>query len=138
MVRALVRGLLFTVCLIALGGVAGLGGIYLSGGGGVVFLPQVVGKDLVGGLEMLGERGIPLEVSGWAFSDEVPENHIVSQAPPGGRRIRKGRTVSLVISRGARDVQVPLAALAIGQEQRGFVVLGQTVLRAGWAWKAQG
>ncbi|MEE9255591.1 MAG: PASTA domain-containing protein [bacterium] len=107
MIRALVRGLLFTAFLIALGGVAGLGGIYLSGGGGVVFLPQVVGKDIVGGLEMLGERGIPLQVSGWAFSDEVPENHIFSQVPAGGRRIRKGRTVSLVISRGARDVQVP-------------------------------
>ncbi|MFC1491477.1 PASTA domain-containing protein [Nitrospinota bacterium] len=107
MIRALFRGIFFTAFLLAIGGVSALGGIYFFRGGEGVFLPQVVGQDIVRGLEMLSERGIPLEVSGWTFSDEVPQNHIVSQLPAGGRRIRKGRTVSLVISRGARDVRVP-------------------------------
>ena len=107
MIRTLFRGIVWTVFLVALGGVAGLGAIYVSRGGEGVALPRVVGRDIVRGLEMLSERGIPLEVSGWVFSDEVPQNHIVSQLPAGGGRIRRGRTVSLVISRGARDVAVP-------------------------------
>ncbi|HBK78458.1 MAG TPA: hypothetical protein DDZ83_02035 [Nitrospinae bacterium] len=107
MIRALFRGLVWAVFFLVLGGAAGLGAIYVWRGGEGVYLPQLAGQDIVRGLEMLSERGIPLRVSGWAFSDKVPQNHILGQSPPGGRRIRKGRTVSLIISRGARDVKVP-------------------------------
>lgn len=95
------------VLLFAVGSLSGLGGLYIFRGGEGVFLPHMVGQDVVRALEQLSERGVPLEVSGWAFSDKVPQNHILSQLPAGGRRIRKDRTVSIVISRGARNVKVP-------------------------------
>lgn len=107
MIRGFLRTIVWSVLLVAIGGVSGLGAIYISRGGEGVFLPQVVGQDIVRALELLSEREIPLKISGWVFSDEVPQNHIVGQLPAGARRIRRGRAVSLIISRGARDVVVP-------------------------------
>ncbi|MDA1001080.1 MAG: PASTA domain-containing protein [bacterium] len=107
MIRALFKGILFIAFLVLLGGASGVTALYLFRGTQGVFLPQVKGLDAVRALELLGERGIPLQVLRWEFSDDVPPNYVVDQLPAGGRRIREGRTVSLVLSRGSRDVLVP-------------------------------
>ncbi len=93
--------------LVALGGVGGAVGLYVFRGGEGIFLPQVAGLDVVRALELLGEKGIPMQVSDRVFSDAVSMNHVVRQNPPGGRLIREGRIVSLVLSKGPRDVAVP-------------------------------
>ncbi len=107
MLRGILKGLLWTALLVSLGGAGGVAGLYLFRGGEGVFLPQVAGLDVVRALELLGEKGIPMQVAGRVFSDAVPMNHVARQNPPGGRRIRRGRIVSLVLSKGSRDVAVP-------------------------------
>lgn len=105
--RALMRAAFAALLLFLAGAGGGLAGLYLFQEGESVFLPDVAGMDVVRALEILGERGIPLQVTERTFSDEVAQNHVVSTNPPGGRRIRKNRTVSLVLSQGSRDVTVP-------------------------------
>lgn len=105
--RALMRGAFAAFILFFAGAGGGIAGLYLFQEGESVFLPNVAGMDVVRALEILGERGIPLQVAERVFSDEVPVSHVVSTSPPGGRRIRKHRTVSLVLSQGSRDVTVP-------------------------------
>ncbi len=107
MLKGILKGIFWVALLVGLGGVGGAVGLYVFRGGEGVFLPQVAGLDVVRALELLGEKGIPMQVSGRVFSDAVSMNHVVRQNPPGGRRIRKGRIVSLVLSRGPRDVAVP-------------------------------
>ncbi len=107
MIRMVLRTFILGVVLFAVGGLSGLGALYFFRGGEGVFLPHMVGQDVVRALEQLSERGVRLEVSGWTFSDKVPLNYVLSQLPAGGRRIRKDRTVSIVISRGARNVKIP-------------------------------
>ncbi len=107
MLKGILKGVFWFVLLVGLGGVGGAVGLYVFRGGEGVFLPQVAGLDVVRALELLGEKGIPMQVTGREFSNEVSMNHVVSQNPPGGRRIRKGRIVSLVLSNGPRDVAVP-------------------------------
>ncbi len=107
MLRKMLNGFFWAVVLVAVGGAAGAAGLYLFRGGEGVFLPQVAGLNVVRAVELLGERGIPMQVDAHVFSDAVPVNHVVRQTPPGGRRIRKGRIVLLALSRGPRDVAVP-------------------------------
>lgn len=107
MLKGILKGVFWFALLMALGGAGGAVGLYVFRGGEGVFLPQVAGLDVVRALELLGEKGIPMQVTGREFSNEVSMNHVVSQHPPGGRRIRKGRIVSLVLSNGPRDVAVP-------------------------------
>ena len=107
MLKGIMKGVFWFALLVALGGAGGAVGLYVFRGGEGVFLPRVAGLDVVRALELLGEKGIPMQVTGRVFSNEVSMNHVVSQNPPGGRRIRKGRIVSLVLSNGPRDVAVP-------------------------------
>ena len=107
MLKGILKGIFWVALLVALGGAGGAAGLYVFRGGEGVFLPQVAGLDVVRALELLGEKGIPMKVTDRVFSDAVSMNHVVRQNPPGGRRIRKGRTVSLVLSKGPRDVAVP-------------------------------
>ena len=117
MLSGILKALLWAAVLFALGGVGGAAGLYVFRGGEGVFLPQVAGLDVVRALELLGEKGIPMRVAERVFSDAAPMNHVLRQNPSGGRRIRKGRIVSLVLSKGARDVKVP-------------PVLGENLVRA--------
>ena len=107
MIRTVVKVLIVIAAPVFVGVVSGLATLYIYHGGQGVFLPQIEGMGVVKALELLGEREIPLRVAGRVFSDEVPVNHVVSQSPPGGRRIRVGRTVSLVLSSGSREVKIP-------------------------------
>ena len=84
MIRGLFKGLFLLVLLLIVGAASGLGALYLFRGGEGVFLPQVEGRDVVEALELLGERNIPLQVTGRAFSDKVPQNHVMRQSPSGG------------------------------------------------------
>ena len=107
MLRGILKGVFWVTLLLALGGVGGAAGLYVFRGGEGIFLPQVAGLDVVRALELLGEKRIPMQVSDRVFSDAVSMNHVVRQNPPGGRLIREGRIVSLVLSKGPRDVAVP-------------------------------
>ena len=107
MLKGILQGIFWIVLLVALGGAGGAAGLYVFRGGEGVFLPRVAGLDVIRALELLGEKGIPMQVTGRVFSDAVSMNHVVRQNPPGGRRIRKGRIVSLILSKGPRDATVP-------------------------------
>lgn len=110
MIRTLIKSVFLAGVLVLAGAASGMLGIYLFRGGEGVYLPNVVGLDVVRALELLGERGIPLQVTERVYSDEIPQNHVVAESPNGGRRIRKDRIVSLVVSLGSRDVTVPTVA----------------------------
>lgn len=75
-----------------------------------VEVPQVVGVGLAEALDRLGAHRLDLEVRGFEYSDEVPENHIVRQKPEAGKVIRVGRSVGVVLSRGAERHPVPAVA----------------------------
>ena len=107
MLRGILKGLLLFVLLVTLAGVGSAAALYFFRSGGGVFLPQVVGLDVLRALELLGEKGIPMRVAERVFSDAVAMNHVVRQHPPGGRRIREERIVSLTLSKGSRNVAVP-------------------------------
>jgi eukaryotic-like serine/threonine-protein kinase len=41
------------------------------------------------------------------YNDEVPANRVIETSPPERSRLERGRTVTLVVSRGSRKVEVP-------------------------------
>ncbi|MGI5891644.1 MAG: Stk1 family PASTA domain-containing Ser/Thr kinase [Bacillota bacterium] len=42
-----------------------------------------------------------------AYDDEIEEGHVISQSIPAGQTVKKKRTIELVVSQGARKVDVP-------------------------------
>jgi serine/threonine-protein kinase len=69
--------------------------------------PDVVGKEIIPALESLDKAGLYLKIVRLEFSPTAPKDRIISQNPPPGETIKKGRDVRVVISRGSKNVIIP-------------------------------
>lgn len=71
-----------------------------------VEIPEFVGMER-GEAEALAETlNLQLNIDE-RYNDEVEANHIISQNPPEGRRVKTGYTVKVVVSLGLRETEVP-------------------------------
>lgn len=94
-----------------------------------VTVPDLTGKDAVTALKILSDIGLNLKVKAVDYSDAVPKDHIISQDPPPGSRLKKKREVKIVLSKGNAAVSLPdLRGLSLGQAES---ILRQNRLAAG-------
>lgn len=75
--------------------------------GNEVEVPDVCGKSLSEAQSMLNDFYLEGVASGKKWDDQIPENFVVSQKPLPTRRVKKGKKVFLVISKGKEEVAVP-------------------------------
>jgi len=83
-----------------------------------VVVPDLVGKDVLYGLEILSDLGLNTRVKGTTYHDQVPKNHIIDQDPDAGAAIKRGRDVRIRVSRGPETIFMPnLAGLSLQQSR---------------------
>ena len=83
-----------------------------------VVVPELVGKDVLYGLEILSDLGLNTRVKGTAYHDQVPKNHVIDQDPDAGAAIKRGRDVKIRVSRGPETILMPnLAGLSLQQSR---------------------
>lgn len=73
----------------------------------IVEVADVRGKSLEEAEAALRRQGLRPVVDGQVRHEDVPENHIVSQEPDAGRRVKQGRQIRLMVSTGAELATVP-------------------------------
>jgi eukaryotic-like serine/threonine-protein kinase len=74
---------------------------------GSVVVPNLVGKSVIEAKALLRNNGLTSVVTGSQGSDEIPEGYILIQAPTAGTNVKKGREISLILSKGQEKVTVP-------------------------------
>jgi serine/threonine protein kinase/beta-lactam-binding protein with PASTA domain len=74
-----------------------------------VGVPNVVGLERDLAVAQIEDAELEAEVEEQA-STEVEEGFVIEQRPPAGSRIAKGDTVTIVVSTGPREVEVPALA----------------------------
>ncbi|MGI6611468.1 MAG: Stk1 family PASTA domain-containing Ser/Thr kinase [Limnochordia bacterium] len=90
-----------------------------------VRVPSVIGKEVKEAEALLREQGLKLVEERQSFSSSVPVNHIITQDPPGNRRVRVGRNVFVVVSRGLEYVSVPdVIGLTLSETRNRLVQAG--------------
>lgn len=72
-----------------------------------VVVPDLMGKDVVYGLELLTDLGLNTKVEGSEYSAKVPKNSVIFQEPEPGAEIKKGRDVRIIISKGPESILMP-------------------------------
>jgi len=72
-----------------------------------VQVPDVRGKPVDEAQRLLTAAGLPSSVARQEASATVPVNAVVSQQPEGNSRVKQGRTVELVLSKGVSNTAVP-------------------------------
>jgi serine/threonine-protein kinase len=96
-----------------------------------VIVPNLTGTRLETALAKLEEMKLHSRHAGTVFDMKYAEGVVVSQRPEAGRRVKLGRTVSLLTSSGKRRIAVPnilgrpLEQAAAALESRGLL-LGRT------------
>ncbi len=74
---------------------------------GEVTVPDFRGRPFSEAQAVATQRGLQLVVAGRQHHDRYPQDAVVEQDPPPGRRVREGRWISVVLSQGAERVTVP-------------------------------
>jgi beta-lactam-binding protein with PASTA domain len=72
-----------------------------------VRVPDLSGQDIVAVIEMLNQQGLQLKVERRESSPNLPRDAVISQSPPAGSSIKKGRQVRVVVSIGPSDTETP-------------------------------
>jgi len=82
--------------------------IYLtiSGGEALVNVPPLRGRSMRDARFTLERNGLRLGTVGYATSEQYPENTIVEQSIASGKRVTKGSSVNIVVSRGRMLQQI--------------------------------
>ncbi|WP_344293378.1 Stk1 family PASTA domain-containing Ser/Thr kinase [Streptomyces synnematoformans] len=87
--------------------------LVLSKGPEMVEIPELYAVPLDEARERLRDAGLKPGVTQEAFSEELPVGRVISTDPEDGEKIKAGRAVSLVVSRG-EPIEVPDV---VGDEQ---------------------
>ncbi len=129
MIRTFIK--YFTI-LVIFGVIAGLSAFFTMSwivkGEDTVIVPELVGKDAIGVLEFLTDLGLNIKVHGSEYHKTIPKNHILHQKPEPGERIKKGRDIALIISKGTQQMTLPdlagrnLAQARITLEENGLLI----------------
>src|SRR5690606_22949012 len=80
--------------------------LIVSGGPGLVTVPDVVGQDQVAAQAAIVQAGLVPDVVEVA-DDDAPAGEVVSQDPAGNTQTERGATVTLRVSSGPDEVEVP-------------------------------
>lgn len=105
--------------------------VTISSGPGEFSAPAVVGKDDEAAKILIEDMGLVAKRD-YAYDATIPQGQVISQTPDAGTSVKKGDTVTYIVSRGAETVSVPDVtnkpeADARGQlEAAGFVIQGVT------------
>jgi beta-lactam-binding protein with PASTA domain/tRNA A-37 threonylcarbamoyl transferase component Bud32 len=78
----------------------------VSAGPGQAAVPSVGGLGRRAAAKKLTKAGFRVTEEE-RFDDSVPKDHVIETRPPEGTQLDKGRTVTLVVSRGPEQVTVP-------------------------------
>ncbi|MDO4791529.1 MAG: Stk1 family PASTA domain-containing Ser/Thr kinase [Buchananella hordeovulneris] len=127
--RSLLVSLLLVV-LLAAGGVLGWNWYVKVGPGSFSVVPRVANLPVADAKSALEFEGFEVKVTE-TFDDDVTAQHVISSTPAAGQRIKRGTTISVVVSLGIEQVAVPkvtgltkdgaLAALQQGRLEAGNV-----------------
>ena len=103
----ILKGIGISLSLIAIGVASAVAVISLLLRQEEVRVPDLTGLDIVTVIEVTGQQGLQLKVDRREPSQAIPRDAVVSQSPPPGTGVKKGRTVRVVISQGPSELLVP-------------------------------
>jgi serine/threonine-protein kinase len=81
--------------------------LVVSRGARPVAVPDLVTQALNDATAAAGRLGLRLEIGERVTSDSIPADVVASQNPPPGAQVDPGATITVVVSNGPADVQVP-------------------------------
>jgi len=74
---------------------------------GEVVVPDVTGMEIKEAFAKIESEGLRIQAHESRYDKEVPKRTVLSQDPAGGKKVRQGRTILVVVSLGPELMPVP-------------------------------
>ncbi len=120
---------LMILVLLAAGMLSAMTAMRFAIRGQEVEVPELGGMAEVEASRILAELGLGLELDSRRFSDTIPEGQILDQNPSAGTRVKRDRSVRVLLSLGER--QFPVPELAGSSFRSAQIMLNQRGLSVG-------
>jgi len=86
-------------------------GVFFMMGGNIfgeeVEVPGVQGMQMAKAQQTLEGKGLYMDVAGKEFNDDYATDAVISQDPAKGEKVKTGRHIAVVISKGSQKIKVP-------------------------------
>lgn len=98
--------ILYIAGAILAGFMAGYLSLTLFVSGKTIEIPDLKGKDLVQANQILKEKGLYIRIDGEEYSD-TPVGTVSRQSLPAGTKVKKGREIGVIMSKGLKFTVFP-------------------------------
>ncbi|NOY64693.1 MAG: PASTA domain-containing protein [Nitrospirae bacterium] len=105
--RTLIRVGIYVTTFLILTTLSGYLTFRFMGAGKTVTVPDLRGKDLIEANRLILEKRLYLKVQAEEFSTDVPAGYIIMQSIPPEEKIKEGRTIEVVVSKGPKRYYMP-------------------------------
>ncbi|RMG70744.1 MAG: PASTA domain-containing protein [Nitrospirae bacterium] len=105
--RRLFSLLLYITVFVSLVGISSFFTFRFLGAQKTVTVPDLTGKSLVEANKLIFQKRLYLKIAGEEFSTEIPSGHIIRQDIPPGNKIKEGRTIRILLSKGPKRNYMP-------------------------------
>lgn len=105
--KRFLKAIVYVVLLFVIGIIAGHLTFKALSFSRTVDVPDLKGKGMVEANRLLKEKGLYIRLEGEEHDASVPEGSIVRQDVPSGNKVKEGREIKIVVSKGPRVKYVP-------------------------------
>ncbi|GAB6183833.1 PASTA domain-containing protein [Thermodesulfovibrio hydrogeniphilus] len=104
--QVIAKKILYIIAAIVGGFLAGYILLTIFVSSGKTEVPDLKGKDIVQANQMLREKGLHIRIDGEEYS-ELPSGTIYKQTIPPNTKVKKGREIGVIVSKGLRFSVLP-------------------------------
>lgn len=107
MITKIFKYLLYLVILSVIGILSGHFTFEFLSYGRTVLLPDLTGKDIEEAKKLLFSKKLNLRIDGEVHDVHIPQGHVLRQDIPPGNKVKEGREIGIILSKGPRIKNVP-------------------------------
>lgn len=100
------RRFLYITGIVIAGFLTGYISLLLLVSGGSTETPDLIGKDIVQANQILRGKGLYIRIDGEEYA-QIPAGTVSKQSPPPGTKIKKGREIGVIVSKGLKFSILP-------------------------------
>lgn len=105
--KKFLKVIIYLIVLLAIGLISGHLTFELLSYGKTIVMPDLIGKNLNEAQKLLSSNKLHLRLDGDEHDIYIPQGHILRQDIPPGNKLKEGREIGIILSKGPRIKDVP-------------------------------
>lgn len=105
--KKFLKVIIYLIVLLAIGLISGHLTFELLSYGKTIVMPDLIGKNLNEAQKLLSSNKLHLRLDGDEHDIYIPQGHILKQDIPPGNKLKEGREIGIILSKGPRIKDVP-------------------------------